>query len=307
MSHRQYRELLQLSLYGDLSDHQRSILESHLNACEECRFEMERLRRFHKLLRYYKPAPVSEEQISDARRTLRLSLQELPVVSPIERVLDWAGSFFVPRLSPAAGGFALFAAGILAASAVFLTFSNRHTEQTPDAGVVTNVRFIDHNTDDGTVSFTYQMVREHTIRGSIDDPSIQRLLAQGLVNEGNAGVRLKTVNTLAAAPQNVDPEVKAALILTLRTDENPGVRREALGALSQYPFDSQIKDAILTVLLHDPNSALRIAAINCLDSARVHGMNNPEMRNVLEQKLRDPNTYVRMRARTVLQEINNHE
>jgi hypothetical protein len=176
-----------------------------------------------------------------------------------------------------------------------------------EGGVVTDVRFLDHNADDGTVSFTYQTVREHAIHGSVADPQIQRLLAQGLINEGNAGVRLKTVNTLASAPDYVDPEVKAALILIVRMDENPGVRREALSALSQYPFDSQIKEVILSVLLHDPNSALRIAAINCLDSARVHGAANPEMRDVLEKKLRDSNTYVRMRARTVLQEVSNHE
>jgi hypothetical protein len=305
MSHKQYRDLIQLSLYDELSAHQKHALESHLNACEECRLEVERLRRLHRLLGYYRPAPVTDKQIDDARHSLRLSLMELPPLSPVERALQWIGSF--PRLSPALAGVALFVAGVLSTSAVFLALRDRTPESNADPGVVTNVRFLDHDVKDGSISFTYQMVGEHTIRGSIDDPLIQRLLAQGLVNESNAGVRLKTVNTLAAAQENVDPEVKAALILTLRSDDNPGVRREALSALAQYPFDSQIKDAILTVLLHDPNSALRIAAINCLDSARVHGAASSEIRNVLEQKLRDANTYVRLRARTVLQEVNNHD
>ena len=50
------------------------------------------------------------------------------------------------------------------------------------------------------------------------------------------------------------------------SDENPGVRKEALKALAQFPMDEKIKTAYLDILKHDNNSAIRIAAINALAS-----------------------------------------
>jgi hypothetical protein len=94
--------MIQLALYDELSEHQKSVLELHLNICKECRLEMERLRRFHNLLGHYHPAPVSEEQILDARRSLRLSLEVLPRSSPAERAREWIMAFRFPRCAETA-------------------------------------------------------------------------------------------------------------------------------------------------------------------------------------------------------------
>jgi hypothetical protein len=104
-----------------------------------------------------------------------------------------------------------------------------------------------------------------------------------------------------------DREVKAALISALRSDDNPGVRREAIRTLQHFPFDDEIKQVFLHVLMKDPNPALRMAAINSLDSARTQGQAaGSDLLDVLKQRMQsDENTYVRIRAKAVLEEVRN--
>jgi HEAT repeat protein len=131
-----------------------------------------------------------------------------------------------------------------------------------------------------------------------------------MVNDQNPGNRLRSVNAFASQMQNLrlpDREVKAALISTLRSDDNPGVRREAIRTLQHFPFDDEIKQVFLHVLMKDPNPALRMAAINSLDSARTQGQAaGSDLLDVLKQRMQsDENTYVRIRAKAVLEEVRN--
>ena len=54
------------------------------------------------------------------------------------------------------------------------------------------------------------------------------------------------------------------LFIRLKTDENPGVRKEALRALINFTYDDEIRDAILFTLENDDNAANRMLAINAL-------------------------------------------
>jgi HEAT repeat protein len=143
------------------------------------------------------------------------------------------------------------------------------------------------------------------MKGNIDDPSIQKILAEALVNERNPGTRIRTVNALANQTNvSPSPKVKQALITALEFDSNPAVRREALKALLEFPYDNEINDCLLYVLQRDKNSALRIAAINGLASAKLNGqIINEETLKVLNQKVKnDDNEYVRIRAASLLKE-----
>jgi HEAT repeat protein len=124
------------------------------------------------------------------------------------------------------------------------------------------------------------------------------------LNEQNPGVRLQSINamTLQKVP---DREVKSTLITALKTDENAGVRKEALLALKNFSMDDDIKQAFLFVLTHDSNPGLRIAAINYLDSARVVGKGyDQDVLSVLREKMQsDDNNYIRLRAKAAIEEI----
>jgi hypothetical protein len=144
------------------------------------------------------------------------------------------------------------------------------------------------------------------IKGTLDDPMIQKVLSHAMVNEQNPGVRLRAVNALtsSSSPEN---DIKRALIITLKTDANSGVRREAFTALVKYPYDESIKDALLHVLNHDDNPGLRIEAINLLETqTQSRTQVDREMMDVLRSRIEmDDNPYIRTRARTVLEEFSN--
>jgi HEAT repeat protein len=143
------------------------------------------------------------------------------------------------------------------------------------------------------------------MKGSIDDPAIQKVLTRALLTEQNPGVRLRALTAITGpAVVPADREIKAALILALKADDNAAVRHQALGALRRYAVDREIRDAILHALMYDKNPGLRVAAINALDSLRVlETAPDPAAVAALRDRLRhDDNAYIRLRAQAVLME-----
>ena len=145
------------------------------------------------------------------------------------------------------------------------------------------------------------------MKGLVNDPNIQKVLASALLSDLNPGVRLQSVNALASdkASTQPDAEVMEALISAVRFDKNPGVRKEALGVLVKYSADQTVKQALLDVLMHDENSGLRIAAINALtkwDGRMI--LKDTSFLEVLRTKLiTDKNNYIRLRSQAALKEI----
>ena len=173
-------------------------------------------------------------------------------------------------------------------------------------GKIANVRFSDVDANDGNVEFSFDAVTPVTLKGNVNDERIQKILTYALLNEQNPGTRLRSADALANDyVKSQDSDTKQALITALVSDDNTGVRREALRALRKYPFDDQIKDAFLHVLTSDDNSSLRIEAINGLDAGKSQkNLFGKEVQDVLRGKMQhDNNNYIRLRAKAVLQEV----
>lgn len=316
MNHQQYREWLLLSMYDELTPDEASALQRHLHDCGECRHELEELRRLHTTLADAGAVEPGESLLGDARQRLRTALRaERSRRTFRERVAEFLADFFLPDYRTALGGLALLAAGILAGR--FL-LSPAPTQEVRPAALepqaqqgeprISNIRFIDADASDGEVEFLFDATTPVHVKGSINDERIQKTLAHALVNDRNPGVRLRSVNAFSTQVENLrqpDKDVKAALILAATTDDNPAVRKEALKTLGGFPFDEEIKQACLHVLMRDANPALRIAAINRLDSARTQtGDTDNRLLEVLKQRMHsDDNSYVRIRAKAVLEEI----
>ena len=157
----------------------------------------------------------------------------------------------------------------------------------------------------GEIEFTFDAVTPVRMRGSVDDPKIQKVLTYAMLNEENPGVRLKAVNAInRRGVEARDPDVKSALIKALEMDGNVGVRKEALNTLRRLPFDREIKMAMLHALMQDANPGLRVAAINALDSARTSpsGVDSDILTVLREKAQTDDNNYIRVKARAVIQE-----
>lgn len=322
MTYHPEKSQLLLMIYDELDTGQKQELSAHLRDCPACTDELRDLEKFGAVLDRNAPAEPSEELLYQARMELRDSLR-------VERSRKPAYAVFLHRARAwkwAVGLAATFAAGLFFGYLIFHPYmpaGPEHLAVRPKPAVpappqeatdpfsgndvrISNVRFQDADASDGTVEFSFETTTPMHIKGHVNDERIQKVLTYALLNEANPGVRLRAVSVLQTEKLNVpDSEVKLALIRAMTDDENPGVRREALLALQRFPLDAEIKAAFLKVLTSDTNAGMRVAAIKHLDAQQLM---DREALDVVRQKLQfDDNDYIRLRAKTVLQEVSKEQ
>jgi len=318
MTHKKYQRMLVLSLSGDLEKNETAELERHLATCAGCRREraaLEKLNGFSTVL--HDAVQVDDALLTEARSELHVLLQR-------EARASRGGGRFMPALHirPAWGyslGFALtLVVGVgIGLMRPFQPGEQPRTETHPPVTTasmtsplagrtrITNVQFLDRGTTSGTVEFTFDAVTPVHMRGTVDDPGVQKVLVSALLNDDNPGVRLSAANAFASGtPVKSDSAIKTVMIKALLSDPNIGVRKQALAALRSMPFDDQIRAAFLATLKSDANPGLRIAAINGLDPILSQpGEIDQSVRDVLQQRARsDRNDYIRLKAKAVLLE-----
>ncbi|HXK59898.1 MAG TPA: HEAT repeat domain-containing protein [Acidobacteriota bacterium] len=309
MRHQKFKEWIPLLVYDELDDAQRALTEKHLATCAECRQQLEEIKELTEVAGAAHEPP--DDLLRQARRELRIALRHQHESSR-GWIPKWNWRVLVPSYQTAIAGVVCLALGLVIGRFYDNQSPGEHEIlQLPVAGQLSassnddisigNIRFIDADATDGDVEFTYEATKPVRVRGSINDPAIQNLLSVALIEAQNPGVRLRAVNVLNTDQlKQPDDDIKRALITALKTDENNGVRRQALAALQNFPYDKQVRDALLYVLNHDSNPAMRIAAIDAI-SARHYV--DPEVLRVLEEKMyTDGNEYIRFRSRAVVQE-----
>ncbi|MEX1275334.1 MAG: HEAT repeat domain-containing protein [Bacteroidota bacterium] len=319
MNHHQYKELLQLSIVQELEEEEQQVLQRHLDTCGECRQELGELEKFSMMVRQQPGLRLTDELLNEARQELRVALRLERSRRSVWEGLQGRFQFLTfPRIAATVGGVAMLAAGVLIGRlGMVQDEQNQGYNLIPAVSTetslrgetrVSNVRFLSAEPIDGKIEFTFEAITPIRMRGEAHDPGIQRILAQGLMNEQNPGTRLRTVSTLASfADQSSapDPEIKTALIQALKSDVNVGVRKEALRVLQKFPLDHDIRDALLYVLRLETNPAMRIDVINVLEKPVLDGrLRDDEVLNVLREKMQsDNNNYIRLRARNVYEEV----
>lgn len=315
--HATYRQWLADAVAGELTGERREELQRHSLECLECREELAGLELVQTILRARPAFVVTDEMVQESRMELRARIRLERTKDARRGIFGRLGDAFsapLPRFA-LVGAMAL-ALGLGAGYALFNTPAQetvlplQSALLSPDAAQggsqITAVRFVDADATDGEVELAFQAVRPMRMKGSPDDPAIQKLLAYALATEPNAGVRIRTVNTLAGnSHPEIDAEIRTALVNVVRFDRNPGVRKQALQALAKFPMDDDIKRALLFVLVNDPNEGLRIDAINALLPAEaVQPREDPDLLDVLRTRMQyENNNYIRLRTRTALQEV----
>lgn len=320
MEHEKFKEWVQLSIYDELTEEQNLQLLDHLKNCNECSAEFMEMNKLRRIVEKAKPAEADEKTLLEARLDLKTALRmERNRKTFGEDIIDKIRGFLFLNYKAALGSAFTLVLGLAIGYMVFRT----HTapdgnssikpavsqQQTAQNDVkIDNLRFQDSDASDGQVEFSFDAVKPVHMKGNINDQAIQKVLARALVNESNDGMRLRTISTIAAHAGNdstADPQIRSALISTLKYDNNPGVRREALLVLSRLRMDKDIKDALLYTLANDKNAGLRIAAINSLQTEKPEKLqSDKELIKLLKQKSQDDqNDYIRIRAKAVLQEV----
>lgn len=318
MKHNEYKQLLQLSLFGELKTEEQSKLKEHLLACEECRAELEDQKNLLELISGKKKVNVDEKVLSAARYQLRGALRaEKSGSNYFGIVTGNINQFFTTPLKFAAVSLTMLLLGVLIGS-LFIGNSSEsefNGQKANDSRFtsldesisISNLIFVDSDLSDGEVEFTFQASKPVRLKGKVDDPKIQSVLTYAMLNEQNPGSRLNSINAMdTEVPIHYDQDVKNALITVVMTDENPGVRREALKLISKFPYDESVKQTLLYVITKDTVSGLRIEALNSLIEAGSQGNKlNQDDLNLFRQKLQqDDNPYIKLRSKTILQEYN---
>jgi hypothetical protein len=317
MKHNEYKQMIQLSLYGELSEQDLKNFKVHLESCEECRTELEQQKYFLTLITENQKQAIDEKLLSEARAQLRGALRSEKMKTPSfisfgEKIMNLFST--PPKL--ALGAITILTAGFIFGGVFFSkkevivqdkdqSFTKAVLSQ--DDTRVANLQFLDSDLSDGKIEFTFDAVRRVNLSGEVNDPAIQNILTYAMLNEQNPGSRLNSINVMENFGNiTADKEVKNALITVVMTDENPGVRMEALKLISKFNYDESLKQAYLFVLLNDSTSALRIASLNALIQASKsgHQLKQNDIELVMQKVKQEDNNYIRLKSKTLLEEYN---
>jgi hypothetical protein len=311
MNHNEYREKLPLLVYGELTQEEQKQIKSHLEQCTRCSEELDQLEKLQSVVDSAAMPKASEGLLNEARIELRAALRMERGRKTwkniwTERLQGWLPVFRISFAALASLAFGIFI-GYKAFQPTIDTaqpitrIARKPVAEPVGEMQISDLKFEDSDASDGTVEFTFQAIRPMKYKGNIDNPDAQKVLTYALVNAQNPGIRLHAVNALNAKPfKKPDSAVKKALIEALRKDENPGVRMEALTALQKFAVDEDIKQAFLHVLTNDENAALRIAAIKSIEAERLM---DQEVVKVLKEVQTDEEEFVRLKAKTLIQEV----
>ncbi len=140
--------------------------------------------------------------------------------------------------------------------------------------------------------------RQKTLKGRLDDQSIQRLLLTAAKDPADPGLRVESVDLLGANPES--SAVRNALLYAVQHDANAGVRLKALEGLKASAGDPDVRQTLSQVLLTDKNPGVRTQVIDLLIQQKEH-----RMVGVLQQLMRtEDNSYVRLRCQRALHDMN---
>ncbi|HET55063.1 MAG TPA: HEAT repeat domain-containing protein [Ignavibacteria bacterium] len=313
-----FRELLELYFLDELDQDKKELIENKILESDEYKKEFDSYRKFYSAIENSKPKNIDENKLENLRKELfnKIELEQSQIKVKTKQKSFWNFIFFTNYKTAYAMVTTLligFFLGYIIFSSTTAPPIKKLAENEIDLDAIdrneiniSNIRFQNPFSDEGEIEIRFDAIKPITYKGNLNDPHMQRLLAAALVNSDNPGVRIRTVNTLALQSRHetlYDPKIKSALITALKTDENAGVRREALIALMKFNYDNEIREAYLYVLAKDDNPGLKVAAINALAELKLQGKSiDDEIKNLIENELSNgENRSIRLKAASLIQ------
>ena len=320
MNKEKFLEMLELYVLDELSEKDREFVENAMMESDEYRKEYESRMKFHYAVLESKPEELDENTLQNSRKvlfnTIDSETKSKTAKSNTKLFLDFI--FFGNHKTAYAMATTLLVGFFLG----YIIFNSSTVNVLPKTNPnevdldafdekdinISNIRFQNPFGGEGDVEISFDAIKPISYKGKVDDPQVQRLLAAALTESDNAGVRIRTVNTISAQTSDFalrDPKIKVALINALKTDENDGVRREALNALTKYPYSEDLRDAFLFALSNDLNPGIKVAAINALAEMKMQGRSiDNELRNVIDNELSTgKDNFIKLKAASLIQEV----
>jgi HEAT repeats len=307
------RDSIVLLKYGELPDELAGALEQHLMNCEGCTAELEAFQVFEEHLAALPVLEPSPNLLAQSRMRLDDALDMIPprgfLAQLRTNLYRWIGHV---QSAPALATL-LLGVGFLAGNFT-LRYQVAHapkpapvvTVTHPDS-MIANVTGIVQTPNSELVQVNYNRVTPETMEGSLDSPEIRKLLMVGTNAAATAGVRMNSVSLLTSecvAGHECQPTpdgkgIRHALMVSLRYDQDAGVRMKALEGLQRYVGqDQHVRDAVLEAVMHDTDPQVRETAIGVLGPVQSDSSVRQVLRTVSTQ---DTNPYIRTASFHALQ------
>jgi hypothetical protein len=310
------RDCIVLLNYGELPDELAGVLEQHLMGCQDCTEELEAFQRFEERLATKPVLEPSPNLLAHSRMRLDDALDMIPPHGFLTQLRTnfyrWVGNV---QSAPALATL-LLGVGFLTGN-----FTNKYqvanapktpqhdtvTVAHPAEGVIANVTGVVQTPNSDMVQVNYNKIVPESREGSLDDPDIRNLLLVGTRAAATPGVRMNAVSLLtdeckaghACQPAADSNGALHALMVSLRYDEDAGVRMKALEGLERYVGqDQHVRDAVLEAVAHDPDARVRRTAIGLLEPVQSDSSVRQVLRTVATQ---DANPYIRTASYNALQ------
>ena len=336
----------------EVSDKERKQIEAHVANCHACAVQLAEERHLQQtMVAALQPADELDSSgilLSQCRSELAEALDDLsaPPIRERWRPFDWLRRGMALR--PVWSGALLVLFGIVVGTqilpwlrngnntdgqAVNVTAKPPLTKDQLDKMAIAGLNF-SPSSDAGSPNVQVHLSAEQpmVLTGNVDDSDMRHVLTYVVENgeRFDAGVRLDCLEALKAAAR--DQQVRQALIVAARRDQNPAVRMKALESLRDAASDDDSRQALLDALEHDANPGVRVEAVNVLVGSLRRG-DTEEMKpgaekgvqsmkpsrededpsiervvRVLQQLQRkDPSRYVRLRSAAALRQIGPRE
>jgi hypothetical protein len=299
------RDSIILAAYGELPDEDAIGLEQHLATCEACTHELETIKKMDQLVGLYPMADPNPNLLAQSRMRLDEALDAMPPHGLLTRLTAHAMAWLGHIQGAPALATLLVGVGFLGGNFTYryqvahapvkrpaLVLSN------PTGGGISAISGITQLPGE-MVQVSYDRVVPEMAQGSLDDPQIRSLLMMGTRAATTNLVRVDSVALLAneckvgheCKIESDGTGIRAALLTSLHTDKNPGVRLKALEGLQPYVTqDDKVRDAVLQALLSDSSATVRTRAISLLEPVQ----SDTSVRQVLRTvSTTDDNPYIR--------------
>jgi hypothetical protein len=271
MNCREFEEALPLYLYGELSPAEREACAAHAAECATCGQALKEVGRLHEVLSERPRSEPSPDLLVHCRQSLEEALDR-GQLGWHGLVRQWVTPLHFRPASGVAVALFLMVFGFSLGWTIRPRAAGLSSETGPSAspfnlGDIENMRIngisrVAPDPKTGDVRITMDAERRVTLQGSLDDPTIQRVLVYAVKSYDNPGIRRDTLDALRV--RSSVPTVRRTLLWSMRHDPNLGVRLEALDAVRGLEWDTEMRQAFLEALEHDTNPGIRVAAIDVL-------------------------------------------
>jgi len=304
-----------LAQYGELPDELQHQLEQHLGHCEECRREWNAMLALGEELARNPVIEPSPNLLTASRMRLDEALDAMPPKSVMQRLFGNAFRWLGYVQGAPALTVLLVGAGFLGGN-IIARYQAAHAPQMPNRvytantaeGPIASVAGIEQTPNPDIVKVKYNRLVPETVQGSLDDPQIRQLLMLGTKLAANNEVQASSVKLLAdeclaghSCGGNAagNPDIRGALLVSLRSDKSPQVRLKALEGLQPYVAqDENVRNAVLDTLMNDQSADVRSEAISLLEPVQADSSVRYALRSVSTQ---DSNAAIRNASFQALQ------